>query len=126
MKKISGLRWWVVGLIALATVINYIDRQSLSVLWPDIVDDLFPDETADARKAIYAKISVVFVFSYAFGQAIFGKIFDKIGTRMGFVLSIGVWSVATALKKPQKNCRNSKTIPFRGHPQVYKHSRLMI
>ena len=62
MKKISGLRWWVVGLIALATVINYIDRQSLSVLWPDIVDDLFPDETADARKAIYAKISVVFVF----------------------------------------------------------------
>ncbi len=97
MKKISGLRWWVVGLIALATVINYIDRQSLSVLWPDIVDDLFPDETADARKAIYAKISVVFVFSYAFGQAIFGKIFDKIGTRMGFVLSIGVWSVATAL-----------------------------
>jgi len=96
MKKIEGLRWWVVGLIALATVINYIDRQSLSVLWPDIVDDLFPDETADARKVIYSKISVVFVFSYAFGQAIFGKIFDKIGTRMGFVLSIGVWSLATA------------------------------
>lgn len=95
--KLSGLRWWVVGLIALATVINYIDRQSLNVLWPEISVELFPDKNADERKEIYAFISVVFVFSYAFGQAIFGKIFDWIGTRFGFVLSIGVWSVATAL-----------------------------
>lgn len=95
--KIMGLRWWVVGLIALATVINYIDRQSLNVLWPDIAVDLYPDKTDDERKEIYAFISVVFVFSYAFGQALFGKIFDWIGTRLGFVLSIGVWSIATAL-----------------------------
>ncbi|MCB0639997.1 MAG: MFS transporter, partial [Phaeodactylibacter sp.] len=95
--KIKGLRWWVVGLIAFATVINYIDRQSLGVLWPDISVDLYPDFTDDQRKEVYAIISVVFVFSYAFGQAIFGKIFDWIGTRVGFVLSIGVWSVATAL-----------------------------
>jgi len=95
--KISGLRWWVVGLIALATVINYIDRQSLNVLWPEISVDLYPDKTGDERKEIYAFISVVFVFSYAFGQALFGRIFDWIGTRLGFVLSIGVWSIATAL-----------------------------
>jgi ACS family hexuronate transporter-like MFS transporter len=95
--KLSGLRWWVVGLIALATVINYIDRQSLNVLWPEISVDLYPDKTEDERKEIYALISVVFVFSYAFGQALFGKIFDWVGTRLGFVLSIGVWSVATAL-----------------------------
>ncbi|MEM7572339.1 MAG: MFS transporter [Bacteroidota bacterium] len=94
--KIKGLRWWIVGLIALATVINYIDRQSLSVLWPDIANDLYPEKTEDQRKEIYAFISVVFVFSYAFGQAIFGRIFDWIGTRLGFVLSIGVWSLATA------------------------------
>ena len=95
--KIKGLRWWVIGLIALATVINYIDRQSLGVLWADIAPDLFPDNTEDERKGIYATISVIFVFSYAFGQAIFGKIFDWIGTRLGFALSIGVWSIATAL-----------------------------
>lgn len=95
--KIKNLRWWVIALIALATVINYIDRQALSVLWPDIVEDLFPNESAFERKQIYANISVVFVFSYAFGQAIFGKIFDWIGTRLGFVLSIGIWSIATAL-----------------------------
>lgn len=93
--KLSGLRWWVVGLIALATIINYIDRQALSVLWPEIVEDLFPEKTALERKQIYANISIVFVFAYAFGQAIFGKIFDWIGTRIGFVLSIGVWSLAT-------------------------------
>ena len=94
--KLKNLRWWVIALIALATVINYIDRSALSVLWPDIVEDLFPDESAFERKQIYANISMVFILSYAFGQAIFGKIFDWIGTRLGFVLSIGVWSLATA------------------------------
>ncbi|MGS0536690.1 MFS transporter [Pseudoalteromonas sp. SaAl2] len=93
--KLKGLRWWVIALIALATIINYIDRQALSVLWPDIVEDLFPDKSALERKQIYANISIVFVFAYAFGQAIFGKIFDWVGTRFGFVLSIGVWSLAT-------------------------------
>lgn len=95
--KIRGLRWWVVGLIAIATIINYIDRTSLSVLWPEIAKELYPGHTADETKSIYALISIIFVFSYAFGQAIFGKIFDWVGTRIGFVLSIGVWSIATAL-----------------------------
>jgi len=94
--QLKGLRWWVIALIALATVINYIDRSALAVLWPDIVEDLFPDESALERKQIYANISMVFILSYAFGQAIFGKIFDWLGTRVGFVLSIGVWSLATA------------------------------
>jgi len=95
--KFKGLRWWVVTLVALATVINYIDRQTLNVLWPaHIAPDLFPDMDADGHKYILGTVSVVFIFSYALGQAIFGKIFDWIGTRFGFVLSIGVWSVATA------------------------------
>jgi ACS family hexuronate transporter-like MFS transporter len=95
--KLKGLRWWVIALIATATIINYIDRQSLGVLWPDIAADLYPDQTDDERKRIYGLISTIFIFSYAFGQAIFGKIFDWIGTRIGFAISIGVWSIATAL-----------------------------
>ena len=95
--KIKGLRWSVISLIAVATIINYIDRQSLGVLWPEIANDLYPDSSEDERKEIYALISIVFVFSYAFGQAIFGKIFDWVGTRLGFALSIGIWSIATAL-----------------------------
>jgi len=98
-QKNSGgsLRWWVVGLVALATVINYIDRQALGVLWPDIAIDLYPNETSDGRKEIYGWITGSFIFFYAMGQAIFGKIFDWIGTRIGFAISIGVWSIATAL-----------------------------
>lgn len=96
-SSVGGLRWWVIGLIGLATVINYIDRQALGVLWPDIANDLYPDETSDGRKEIYAWITGTFIFFYALGQAIFGKIFDWIGTRIGFAISIGVWSIATAL-----------------------------
>ena len=85
------LRWWVVGLVALATIINYIDRGALGILWPDIKAE-FGFSNQD-----YANIFTVFVLAYAFGQTIFGKIFDWLGTRIGFVLSIGVWSIATAL-----------------------------
>lgn len=95
--KMKGLRWWVVGLVALAAVINYIDRQTLSVLWPTISEELYPDKTLDERNVIYGTISTVFILAYAFGQAIFGKIFDWLGTRIGFALSIGFWSLATML-----------------------------
>jgi ACS family hexuronate transporter-like MFS transporter len=101
--KMSGLRWWIVGLVAIATVINYIDRGTLGYLWGDISTDIWPQGSGESeedyetrRKEYYATISVVFVFSYALGQTIFGKLFDWIGTRLGFVLSIGVWSLATA------------------------------
>jgi len=92
------LRWYVIGLIALAAIINYIDRQSINVLWyKEIGPDLYPEMDEDGLKSVLGIISTVFIFSYAAGQAIFGKIFDWIGTRLGFVLSIGAWSVATAL-----------------------------
>ena len=87
--QLKNLRWWVIALIALATVINYIDRSALSVLWPDIVEDLFPDESALERKQIYANISMVFILSYAFGQAIFlgfqfeGIIYQSMGLPFG-------------------------------------------
>ena len=93
----KNLRWWVIALVALATVINYIDRQSLSVLWPFMGKEIYPDKTDAELKEVYGIISIVFLFSYAFGQAIFGKIFDWVGTRVGFVLSIGIWSLATML-----------------------------
>ena len=85
------LRWVIVSLVALATIINYIDRGALAVLWPEISVDL------GLTKTDYAIIINVFTFAYAFGQTLFGKIFDWIGTRLGFVLAIAVWSVATML-----------------------------
>ena len=95
--KTKGLRWWVVGLVALAAVVNYIDRQAFGALWPVIAAELFPGMGPDNTKAIYGTISAVFILAYAAGQTIFGKIFDWIGTRVGFAISIGVWSLATMM-----------------------------
>ncbi len=91
LLKINGLRWWIIGLVCLATIINYIDRSALAIMWPDISSDLGMD------KNDYALILNVFLVAYAIGQSVSGKMFDKIGTRLGFVVSITVWGLATAL-----------------------------
>ncbi len=93
--KINGLRWWIIGLIALATIINYIDRGTLGILWPEIAKDIGLSES-DSKNA-YATISLFFLITYAFSKGLSGRIFDVIGTRMGFVASITIWSVAAML-----------------------------
>ncbi|WP_028375915.1 MFS transporter [Leeuwenhoekiella sp. MAR_2009_132] len=87
--KVKGLRWWVIGLICLATVINYIDRTAFGVMWPEMGKDLGMDE------ADYAIMLNVFMITYAAGKFLSGKLYDIIGTRMGFVVSIAVWSIAS-------------------------------
>jgi ACS family hexuronate transporter-like MFS transporter len=88
--KSGGLRWVIVGLVGLATVINYIDRNALAVMWPAVSRDIGAD------KADYALLVTIFMVAYAVGQSLFGKILDVIGTRMGFAVSILVWSVSIA------------------------------
>jgi ACS family hexuronate transporter-like MFS transporter len=89
--KVKGLRWWIIGLIGLATIINYIDRNALAVMWPGISHDLGMD------KAQYAFIVSCFTITYAISQALTGKMFDQIGTRLGFIVSIALWSASAAL-----------------------------
>ena len=88
--KINGLRWWVIVLIFIATVINYIDRTAFALLWPEMGKDLGMDNSD------YAIMLNVFLATYAFGKFLSGKLYDKIGTRLGFVVSIVVWSLASA------------------------------
>lgn len=88
--KINGLRWWIIFLIFIATVINYIDRTAFALLWPEMGKDLGMDN------ADYAIMLNVFMATYAAGKFLSGKLYDKIGTRMGFVVSIVVWSLASA------------------------------
>ena len=85
------LRWVVVSLVAIATVINYVDRNALAIMWVEIGPELGMDEFD------YARLVMVFMVGYAIGQALFGKIFDMIGTRLGFVLAIVIWSVSIML-----------------------------
>lgn len=86
-----GLRWAMIGLIALATVINYVDRNAFAVLWPQIAGEI------GASKSDYALLVTVFMVSYAVGQSLFGRLFDAIGTRLGFVVSILGWSLSIGL-----------------------------
>ncbi|WP_339881513.1 MFS transporter [Polaribacter vadi] len=87
--KVKGLRWWIITLICLATVINYIDRTAFGVMWPEMGKDLGMDESD------YAVMLNVFMITYALGKFLSGKLYDIIGTRMGFTVSIVVWSVAS-------------------------------
>ena len=93
--KVKGLRWWIIGLIALATIINYIDRTAINILWPYIHKD-FGISEADSKDALKV-ITIFFMIAYAIGQTVMGKLMDAIGTRMGFVVSIVGWSVSIAL-----------------------------
>jgi ACS family hexuronate transporter-like MFS transporter len=93
--KLKGLRWWIIGLIGLATVINYIDRSAINIMWPYIYKE-FGIADVDNKSAL-ALITTFFMIAYAIGQTATGKMMDAIGTRLGMVVSILGWSVSIAL-----------------------------
>src|SRR6478672_13339722 len=86
--KINGLRWIIVGMIFFATLINYIDRLTISVLAPKIVEDLKLTNTQ------FGEIATWFLFAYTISQALSGKLYDRVGIKRGFTVSIVVWSLA--------------------------------
>jgi ACS family hexuronate transporter-like MFS transporter len=86
--KLRGLRWWIISLIFLATLINYIDRLTISVLAPVITRDLGLSNTE------FGGIVVWFLAAYTISQGVSGKLYDRIGTKRGFVCSITMWSIA--------------------------------
>jgi len=88
--KVKGLRWWIIVLIFIATVINYIDRTAFALLWPEMGKDLGVDNSD------YALMLNFFLFAYAASKFLSGRLYDQIGTRIGFVVSIVVWSAASA------------------------------
>jgi ACS family hexuronate transporter-like MFS transporter len=89
--RVPRLRWWIIALIFCATVINYIDRQTVSVLKKSISDDL------GLSNADYAAIQNSFLVLYGISQMVSGRIYDRIGTRLGFIFSIVVWSFAAIM-----------------------------
>lgn len=95
--KIKGLRWFIIGLIFLATVINYIDRSALSIMWGNENVEGSISHSLGLTKDHYSYILNIFMVAYALGQLFSGKLFDKVGTRIGYVLSIGIWSLSTVL-----------------------------
>ena len=88
---VPHLRWIVIALIFLATVINYIDRQTMAVLKSSIAADIGLTNTQ------YAGIQNTFLVFYGISQMVSGRLYDAIGTRLGFAFSIVVWSFAAIM-----------------------------
>lgn len=86
--KIRGLRWLIIGLVFFATLINYIDRLTISVLAPLITSKLNLSNTE------FGGIATAFLLAYTISQSLSGKLYDKIGVKKGFTVSIIVWSLA--------------------------------
>lgn len=86
--KIRHLRWYICGLLFLATTINYIDRQVLGILAPDLQNEIGWSELD------YGRIVIAFQVSYAVMMLVSGRIIDRIGTKLGFSIAIIWWSIA--------------------------------
>ena len=95
--KVKGLRWIIIGLIFIATVINYIDRSALGIMWGGLDKEGTIAHSLNLTKEDYALILNIFMVAYALGQLFSGKLFDKVGTRIGYVISIGVWGLSSFL-----------------------------
>ena len=88
MAKIKNLRWWIVGLLAAATALNYLDRQSLPVAVVEVQKDIPMTEQQ------YAHLQFLFLMAYGLMYAGGGKIIDWLGTRAGYAVMIAWWSAA--------------------------------
>ena len=86
--RLNSLRWLILGLLFLATVIHYLDRQALSVLLPTLRVDL------GLTSAVYGNITMVFMLAYTIAQLVAGLVVDRIGARRSFSVFIAGWSLA--------------------------------
>ena len=91
-KLMTNWRWWMVVLMFLATTINYMDRQVLSLTWKDFIAPEFHWTDDD-----YGTITALFSIIYAVCMLFAGKFVDWIGTKKGYLWAIGIWSVGACL-----------------------------
>lgn len=91
MKKVKGLRWWIVGLICLGTIINYLARNSLAVLAPVLQKNL------SFSTQEYSYVVAAFQVGYTVMQAVCGYVLDFLGLKLGFALFAVAWSAANLL-----------------------------
>jgi ACS family hexuronate transporter-like MFS transporter len=91
IRPIPHLRWWIGGLLFASTVINYLDRQTLSVLAP------YLKEQYQWNNQNFAEIVIAFRVAYSVGQTLAGRLIDRIGTRKGLTITVIWYSIAAML-----------------------------
>jgi ACS family hexuronate transporter-like MFS transporter len=95
--KIRHLRWWLCGLMFVATGLSFLDRQVLSVVAPAVTVEFHMSNEQ------YSYVTTGFLASYAVMFFLAGRIMDTVGTRLGMTLSVGLWSIASALHAVARN-----------------------
>jgi ACS family hexuronate transporter-like MFS transporter len=88
-RPIPSLRWWIVALLFASTVINYVDRQTLSLLAP------FLKRERNWSNTDYANLVVAFRVAYAIGQTVCGRLMDRVGTKRGLTITVLWYSIAS-------------------------------
>lgn len=91
-KLMTNWRWWMVVLLFMATTINYMDRQVLSLTWKDFIAPEFHWTDND-----YGTITAFFSIIYAVCMLFAGKFVDWMGTKKGYLWAIGIWSLGACL-----------------------------
>jgi ACS family hexuronate transporter-like MFS transporter len=90
-RAIPALRWWIGAALFASTIINYIDRQTLSLLAPYLKADYHWSNTD------YAYLVIAFRLAYSIGQTVLGRLIDRIGTRQGLTLTVASYSAVSIL-----------------------------
>lgn len=89
-RKIRGLRWWVIGLLMLGSIINYLTRSTLAVAAPTVLKDL--DITTQQYSWILSTFQVAIMF-----QPVAGYVLDAVGLRVGYAMFAISWSIISML-----------------------------
>src|ERR1700722_5747551 len=85
------MRWWILALLFLATLINYMDRTIFAVLIPVMRGDLRIDNQ------VYGYLTATFLAAYTVGYLVMGRVVDRLGTKSGFAVAAGDWPLAAGL-----------------------------
>ena len=91
-KLMTNWRWWICSLLFVATTVNYLDRQVLSLTYKEFIGPEFHWTDAD-----YGTITSLFSIIYALACLFAGKFIDWLGTKKGYLIAIGVWSVGAIM-----------------------------
>jgi ACS family hexuronate transporter-like MFS transporter len=91
-NRMTNWRWWIIALLFIATTVNYLDRQVLSLTWKDFIAPQFHWNDND-----YGTITSIFSIAYAICMLFAGKFVDWMGTKKGYLWAIGIWSAAACL-----------------------------
>jgi ACS family hexuronate transporter-like MFS transporter len=92
-RRIGNVRWTICAMLFAATTINYMDRQVLALLKPTLMQSVAGGGIGLTEES-YGTVIAYFTAFYAFGQLGAGRLVDKVGTRIGYMLIMAVWSIS--------------------------------